>query len=475
MSRRVLCSVVLTAAFAAALPAQEQPPTPGPLRPFVLPTPQEFRLANGLRVVVLEDHGLPIVHGRLLVNAGSVFEPAAKNGLASLTAQLLREGTRTRTGPQIAEQMERLGAQFGTAAGYTFALSQVTALKSTFPEALALAASTVSEPAFPESEFGRVRAQMVAAYQRANSTVEGLGANAYNHAVYDTASGYSRPVGGTRASLAGITREDVVAYHQRMYGPANSTLLLVGDVTPAQARDIAQRALGTWTGSATAMAFPRPAARTVSGTRIILIDRPGSVQSGVFVGQPMPGASDPELIPLQALTQVMGGGFRARINMLLREAHGWTYGAFAGLTTQPGAGDFLISSSVRTNATDSAVAAIAEQYRRIASEAVPATELHGSVANLVGSFPNSIQPVQGLAGRIQTLLQNGLPLNYYSTYRERLSAVTPMDISRVAAARLTPGAMTIVVAGDLSKIEAPIRALNLGPVDVVDADGNRVR
>jgi zinc protease len=245
MSRRVLVSVALAGGLAALpLSAQEQPPAPGPLRPFVLPTPQEFRLANGVRVVVVEDHGLPIIHGRVLVNAGSLFEPAAKNGLASLTSQLLREGTRTLTGPQIAERMERLGAQFGTGAGYTFAQAQVTATKANFPEALSLAASTLAEPAFAESEFGRVRGQMLAAYQRSTSTVEGLAVNAFNHAVYDTASGYARPVGGTRATLSSITRDDVVGFHQRMYGPANSTLLLVGDVTPAQARQIAQRLLG---------------------------------------------------------------------------------------------------------------------------------------------------------------------------------------------------------------------------------------
>lgn len=480
MSRRTLFSLAAAAAAltAPALAAQalEQPPAPGPLRPFALPTPQEFRLQNGVRVVVVEDHGLPMVHGRVLVNAGSVFEPAEKSGLALLTAQLLREGTRTRSGTQIAERMEALGAQFGTGAGQTFATAQVTALRGAFPEALALAATTLTEPVFPEGEFGRVRNQMVAAYQQNVARVEGLASMAFNRAVYDTASGYARPVGGTRATLSGITREDVVRYHGRMYGPANATLLLVGDVTPAEARTIAQQALGGWTApTVRARAFPRPAPRAATGNRVILLDRPGSVQSGVFVGQAIPGADDPELIPLQALTQVLGGGFRARINMLLREARGWTYGAFAGLSPVPGAGDFAVTSSVRTNATDSAVAAVVAEVRRIAAQPVPEAELRGSLANLVGSFPNSVQTVQGLAGRIQTVLQNGYPLTYYSTYREQLAAVTPADLARVAGSRLTPDALTIVVAGDLATIEQPIRALNLGAVEVWDAEGRKVR
>jgi zinc protease len=478
MSRRVLLSLACAASLTAALPAGaqlEQPPAPGPLRPFALPTPQEFRLSNGLRVVVVEDHGLPVVHGRILVNAGSLFEPAEKNGLAALTAQLLREGTRSMTGPQIAERMEQLGAQFSTSAAYTVSTAQVTALKSAFPEALALAATTVSEPAFAETELTRVRNQMVAGYQQSISTVEGLAVNAFNRAVYDEASGWSRPVGGTRATLTGLTRDDVIAYHSRMYGPANATLLLVGDVTPAEARTIAQRAVGSWAGSAAAAAFPRPTARTAPATRVILVDRPGSVQSGIYVGQSVPGAEDPELIPLQALTHVLGGGFRARVNMLLREAKGWTYGAFASLSPGPGAGDFAVSSSVRTNATDSAVAAVVQQYQRIVAEPVPAGELTGSIANLVGSFPSSVQTAQGLANRIQTVLVNRYPLDYYSNYRERLAAVRPADIARVGAARLTPNAVTVVVAGDLATIEAPIRALNLGPVEVWDAEGRKVR
>lgn len=484
MNRRFLVPAACAGVMALALPAAaqqtpaptEQPPAPGPLRPFTVPPVQELRLANGVRVVVVEKHSLPIVAGRVLVSAGSLYEPAAKNGLASLTAQMLDEGTRTLTGPQIAERMEALGAQLGTGAGYNQAVISVTAPKSTFAEAMALAATTITEPSFAESELSRVRNQMAAAYVRGQSTVEGLAAIAFNRALYDPQSGYSRPVGGTATTLQGLTRDDVVGFHQRMYAPANATVLLVGDVTPAEARRIAEQSLGRWTvAGATQAAAPRPAAVASSGTRVILVDRPGSVQSGVYVGQPALPADNPDVIPLTALSQVLGGGFRARVNMNLREGHGWTYGAFSGMSTYPNAGDFYVNSSVRTNATDSAVAEIVREYRRIATEAVPAEELRGSVANVVGSFPNSVQTVQGLAGRLQVLLQNGQPLNYYNTYLERLASVSPADLSRVGRERLTPGALTIVVAGDLSKIEAPIRALNIGTVEVMDANGNKVR
>ena len=352
----------------------------------------------------------------------------------------------------------------------------MTAPKGTCAEAGKLAATTMTEPACAERELSRVRNQMAAAYVRSTSTVEGLAAIAFNRALYDPASGYSRPVGGTATTLQGLNRDAVVSFHQRMYSPANTTVLLVGDVTPEEGQRIAEQALGPWTAPGAVQAtLPAPAPVAAAGTRIILVDRPGSVQSGVYVGQPGLAANSPDIIPLSALSQVLGGGFRARINMNLRESHGWTYGAFSGMSTFPNAGDFFVNSAVRTNATDSAVAEIVREYKRIATEAVPQEELRGSLANVVSSFPNSVQTVQGLAGRMQALLQNGQPLNYYNSYLERMSAVTPADITRVGRERLTPGALTVVVAGDLSKIEAPIRALNLGTVEVLDAAGNKVR
>ena len=480
---RFLLPAACAGVMALALPASaqqpaptEQPPAPGPLRPFTVPPVREIRLSNGVRVVVVEKHTLPIVAARVLVAAGSVYEPAAKNGLASLTAQVLREGTRSLTGAEIAERMEALGASFSTGAGFEFASATVTAPKSTFGNALELAAATVTSPAFTESELLRVRGQMVAGAVHLNSTVDGLAAMAHNRALFDSVTGYSRPVAGTAASLPSITRDDVVAYHRRMYSPANITLLLVGDVTQEEARRIAEQAFGSWNvPGATAASLPRPALRPVEGTRIILVDRPGSVQSGIRMGQAAVSATHPDLIPFSALSQVLGGGFRSRINMSLRERHGWTYRATSELVARPLSGTFTVGTSVRTNATDSAVAEIADQYRRIAAEPVPPDELRAAIANVVGSFPSSIQTVQGLADRAQQLLQNGQPLDYYHTYRERFSAVTPGDVSRVSRERLTPATLTIVVAGDLSKIEAPIRALNLGTVEVLDAAGNKVR
>jgi len=175
------------------------------------------------------------------------------------------------------------------------------------------------------------------------------------------------------------------------------------------------------------------------------------------------------------LNHVLGGGFSSRINMNLREKRGYTYGAFSGLDLRPGSGAFRITSDVRTNATDSALVEAVNEYKRIAGEPVPAPELQGALNNMISSFPSAVQTVQGLSGRIQQLIIWGLPVDFYVTYRERLAAVTPEDVRSVAASRLTPNNVIVVVAGDLSTIEAPIRARNLGTVEVWDVKGNRVR
>jgi zinc protease len=260
-----------------------------------------------------------------------------------------------------------------------------------------------------------------------------------------------------------------------MYAPAGSTLLLVGDITPAEARSVAQQAFGGWKVTPPALAPVVNPIRQSAGTRVILVDRPGSVQSSIVIGQPGFKATDPDYISMLALNHVLGGAVSSRLNTNLREKHGYTYGIFSGLDLRPGAGAYQVSSEVRTSATDSALVEAIGEYRRIVTEPIPAAELQGGVNNLVSGFPNAVQSVQGLTGRLQNLIVWGLPMDFYTTYRERLAAVTPEDVARTASGKLTPDNLVVVVAGDLSKIEAPIRARNLGTVEVWDPNGNKVR
>lgn len=455
--------------------AQVKPPEPGPLRPYAFPKVDQFTLDNGLKVILVEKHTLPVVEGRLIIDAGAMREPATKNGLAALAGRLLSEGAGGISGVEFSRRMESMGAAYSAGGLFSNSFADVVALKNVFSEALALAATTVISPSFPESEFGRVKNQALAAYQQRRAQASGLAADAFIRAAFDSTAPFSRPTAGTAATIGGLTRDDVLNWHRTMFAPSAATLLLVGDITPAEARSVAQRAFGGWTGTRASMGpVPNPVQK-YSGTRIILVDRPGSVQSSVMIGQAGFQATDPDYISMLALNHVLGGAVSSRLNTNLREKRGYTYGIFSGLDLRAGAGAYQVSSEVRTNATDSALVEAIGEYRRLVTEPIPGTELQGHVNNLVSGFPSAVQTVQALTGRIQNLIVWGLPIDFYTTYRERLAAVTPDEVRRVATTRLTPDNLIVVVAGDVAKIEAPIRARNLGQVEVWDANGNKLR
>jgi zinc protease len=478
MRRSSLAAIValLATAAPAALTAQDKdPPKGGPLRPYAVPSVQTFTLNNGLRVLLVERHSLPVVTARFIVDAGAMREPAEKNGLAVLTGNLLSEGAKGLTGAQIAEKMADLGAQFSTFGDYGTAYVAVTSLSNNFSKALALAASTLTDPTFSQSDFDRLRTSTIAAYRRNQSTVEGVGSRVFNMAIYDPSTPYSRPSAGTAASLQALTRDDVLNWYKSMYSPKNTTLILIGDITAATARSVAEQAIGSWNAPAPSLSPFVGNAQTISANRIILVDRPGSVQSQIVIGQPIVGWESDDMLRITAMQRVLGGGVSNRVNNNLREKHGWSYGVFATYNPLKGTGAFYISGTIRTNATDSAIAEAVKEYRRIGSEPVPEAELTGHLTNVVSGFPSSVQTVQGLMGRLTNVVVYGLPLDYYSTYRERLAAVTPADVSRVGSTYLKPDALTIVAVGDLKTIEAPIRALNLGTVEVWDAEGKKLR
>jgi zinc protease len=482
-TRLTTAAAALAFAFAApvALPAQAadttvKPPPAAPLRPWSVPKVQTFSLDNGVRVLLAERHTLPVVTARVMVDAGAMRETASQNGVAALTASLLSEGAGDLSGSEIARRMESLGAQFATGGTYSLVFADLTAMKTVFPEAMMLAARTITAPSFPETEVTRLRAEMIANYEQNRARAEGIANDVFYRAAFEPSAPMSRPPQGTKATLSALTRDDVLQWHRAMYAPSATTVLLVGDLTQAEARQLLQRAFGSWKATRTApSATPASAPATLGRTRIVLVDRPGSVQSGVVIGRGGYLASDPDYLQLLALNHVLGGAVSSRLNSNLREKHGWTYGAFSGLDLRRGGGAITISSAVRTDATDSAVTAALDEYRRLSAEPIPQAEFTGAINNLVSGFPATVQTVQALRGRLQGLVVWDLPLDYYGTYRERLTALTPSQVQQTAARRLPANDIVVVVAGDLSKIEQPIRARNLGTVEVWDADGKPVR
>jgi zinc protease len=496
MSRGVtfaaVAATVLAVASARTAAAQDSasgrasPPTPGPLRPYEFPRVERFTLANGVNVVVLERHGLPVVSARIIDDAGALRDSPARSGLAALTGSLLNTGTRALTGRELAERMERYGAAFETGADHLSAGVNLTTLASAFADAFALAATTITEPSFPQAEFDRLQREALANIEQRRASVEGLAPEVFARAVYDSSTAYSRPAEGVPATVRRLERADVVRWYQAAFAPRATTVLIVGDLTPAAARQIVERALGTWSvpaGAGSDSTMPSETAAPASSTakpraqtaRVILVDRPGSVQSGIAVGQVAIATTDPDYLPMTTVNRVLGGGFNSRINMNLRERHGYTYGAFSRFGAARGSGTLSLVSAVRSDVTDSALVEALAEWRRIARDTIPAPEFRAAVNNLVSSFPNSVQTVQGLRDRVTLAITTGLPVDFYATYRDRIAAVDA-DAAHAAAARvIRPDTPTVVVVGDLRTVEPRVRALNLGTIEVWDADGNRVR
>jgi len=470
-----IAAVVLATPAIAQQPEREKPPAPGPLRPFRVPEIRETRLPNGIRIAVAERRSLPIVHSRIIINAGAVHEPAEKSGLASLTGSLLIEGgAGGLSSAELAQAIDAIAAQVTSSASFSLASVNVTSLRNVFDSAMVLAAKSVRSPMFAERDFGRVRGQFLAGYEQAMSSAEAVADRTFSRAMYASDAPYSRSTSGTATTLNAITRDDVVSWHGRMFAPANTTILFVGDISFDDAVALAKRLYGDWTATVTAPTLPTNAFQQSAGPRVILVDRPGSVQSAIYVGVPGIATTDDDFFKMTVLNRIMGSGFTNRINTNLRERRGFTYGAFTTLSALQNAGTWYASSSVRTSATDSALFEVMSEYKRIVAEPVPQAEFQSAVNNLVASFPASVQSVQELANRLQTLLIYGMPLDYYNTYREKLAAVTPADVQAIATKRIVPN-VTMVVVGDLAQIEAPIRARNFGAVEVWNREGAKVR
>lgn len=454
---------------------QTEPPAAAPLRPYRMPTRQTATLPNGVTIAVVQQRALPIITVRFISDGGAMYDPPEKSGLALITAEMLREGTSTMTGPELATQMEKLGASFAPSGSYSLAQIQLTALVPVFSQAFGLAAEVWMKPAFPAAELARVQRQGIAGFEQAMAQVEGIAPRVFQKAVFDPRSPFSRGASGDATTLAAITRDDVATWHRTNYVPGSTTLLFVGDIDMDAATRLAAQAMGAWTGTAPRVRQVITSPRTATGTRVILVDRPGSAQSAIKVGGVGIGGGDPDLIPMTALNHVLGGGFNSRANMNLRERNGYAYGAFAEFATLRGAGWLDVYASVRTDATAAAISEALMEYRRIVNEPIPAEELGAKVSNLVAGFPATVQSVQGLAQRFSTVILYGLPLDFYATYREKLAAVTPAQAQAAARAHLPVTTPTIVAVGDLAMIEQPIRSLNLGTVEVWDRDGNRLR
>jgi predicted Zn-dependent peptidase len=471
-------AVATVAVVPATLRAQAvdrtRPPALGPAPTLRLPPVQTATLPNGLVLAVVEMHKVPVVDVSLVLDAGSVNDPADLPGLATFTANMLDEGAGRRSALEISEEADFLGANLSTGAGFDVASVSLHVPKRQLGPALDLMADVVLRPAFADSEVTRQRDLRRTQILQQRDQPVAMAALAFPAIVFGAQHPYGRPLGGTEASTALLDRARVAQFYQTYYRPQNTKLLVIGDITLAEAQALVAARFGAWERGTTPAA-PPPAAPAAPATRtIFLVDKPGAAQSVIRIGNVGVPRSSADFFPLQVLNTIMGGSFTSRLNQNLRETHGYTYGANSQFVMRRMAGPFQAGASVQSAKTDSSLIEFMRELRRIRDEAVPQAELDKAKAYITLGLPGDFETTQGAAGRYRDLLTYGLPFEYFNGYIDHINAVTAADVQRVARQYLDLDHFVIVVVGDRSLIEAGIRALNEGPITIRDLWGQEV-
>jgi zinc protease len=436
-----------------------------------LPRATEATLSNGLTVLIMENHRLPFVSLQYNVSsAGPLFEPTNSPGLASITAQMLREGTKTRTSVQIAEQAAQLGAEVAASAAFGSTATLVTAsgLSENFDQWFALANDVLLNPTFPADELNRLKQRLKAQLRQRRADPNFLATETFNRAVYGSFP--AAVVSATNESIDATTSEMLARWHQQRYAPQNTILGITGDVKAAEIVPKLEKALGSWkqTDLKEVMpANPKPA----SSKRVFLVNRPGSVQTTLYLGNIAIDRRDPDYIALTVANQILGGGPAARLFLNLREERGYTYGVYSTFTALKYPGPWRAYADVRTDVTAGAMTEFLREFQRMRDEKIPANELDEARRAIVASFALSLErPTELLAYAITRKIY-GFPADYWDTYPAQVTAVTADDVQRVARKYLNIDALQVVAVGDVSKIRPVME--KYGPVEVFDADGKR--
>lgn len=466
--RAVALGLALVGApVAAALAQTIPPPALGTTPRFAMPPVQSLALSNGLPVLLVEKHGVPVVQIDLVVRAGSVDDPAGKTGLASFTAQMLDEGAGSRNALELADAIDFLGIDLSTGGGlHTASVDLHTPLSKLAP-ALDLMADVTLRPSFSDAEIERLRTQTLVALGQRRDQPNALASAIFSRTLYGEAHPYGRTP--MPATVRTITRGDLVAFHHAYFQPGNAALVVVGDVTAAALLPLLEARFGqaAWPSGTPAPAPTRVAeARQVAARTITFVDKPGAAQSAIRVGRIGAARSTPDYYALEVLNAILGGSFTSRLNQNLRETHGYAYGAGSSFALRPAvAGPFTASSNVQTNATAPALTEFIKELTNIRT--IPQEEVDKGKNFVALSFPEAFQTVAGTANMVEDLWANGLPLDTYNDYTARIMAVTRADLERVARTYIDPAKVAIVVVGDKASQEAAVRALRLGPVRVL--------
>ncbi len=446
------------------------PPEAGAPVEAKVPGSAEKTLSNGLRVIVANKPGLPLVSASLRLSTGSAYDPAGKAGLASMTADLVTRGTTTRSATQIASEIESLGANIGAGAGADATDVSISTRSDKVNEAFAIMADVALNPAFAAEELGRAQRETLDGIELSMSSPRSVGGLAMTRALYGAG-----PYGGvpTKASVSSLTKEQLAAFHSANWRPDAAVLVIAGDITPDAGFALAESAFGGWVKPSLPLP-PQAAAGNALPPRAIAIDMPKIGQAVVFLGRVGPARMADDYYPTVVANNVLGGGYSARLNAEIRIKRGLSYGANSGLSARKLPGPITALAQTRNDAVPEVVDLMVSEFSRLGSEPIPANELAARKAVIIGGFGRSVETTAGLASQYSALAQYGLPLEKLQTYSADINAVTAEQAGAAAKTHYDPANATLIVVGDAAQFWDKVKDKRPGmerlPIDKLKLD-----
>jgi len=466
----------LAAADAPAPPERETPDAPfrtsapaaGPEPHFKVPGFKRFKLKNGLEVILAEFHDLPLVDVSLVVKVGGGANPPELAGLAEMTANMLDEGTKTRSALQIADEMAVLGANLATASSWDASTATMSVLTKNLDAALPVWADVVLNPAFSEPEFARVRDNLLTAIARRKDSPPVIATLAMSKILYGDKHPFAWPMTGVEASLKKLTVAELHKFYDSYYHPNNAVLIVAGDITEAALRPKLENALKSWK----TRAVPKrklPAPPVASRTKVYLIDKGDAPQSSIRVGLVGIERTNPDYIPVTVMNLILGGGFY-RLDLNLREGKGWTYGARSMFDARKSPGPFSAGGEFVAAHTADSVAEILKEVNTIRETDVSDGELSRAKDQIMKSFPARFATRASTSGQLADIAIYGLPDSYLNDYTRKIAAVSKEDVHKMARKYLASDKLAIVVVGDQKSLHDGLS--KIAPVEVRDFEGN---
>jgi zinc protease len=452
-------------------PFRQHAPPAGPEVTFVPPAIQSFTLKNGVRVLLTERHELPIVSVRLVVEAGAGDLPKEPPGLLSFLGSMLEQGTAKKSALEISDAFESIGATHNGWVDWDSAGASVKVTSDKLDAALGLLSDVVMHPAFPQAEIDRLKARRLASLQQEKNNVSSMWFNATGAALYGRSHPYGNSLYGRPENVPKVTRAELVKVHAAIFTPALAAILVAGDVTRSDLSGKLEAAFGGWRGAPATIAVPKLPSGPRGEARVVWVDKPGAPQSLVRLAEVGVSRLAPDRDAILVMNTILGGMFSSRINLNLREAHAFTYGAGSSFQMRHGPGHFSVGGNIVADKTAPAIAEIFKEVRAMRDRPVSDEELENAKQNIKRAMPGRFEAVGEVTGALSDIVVYGLPLDEFATRPARIDKITADDVMKAARAHLHPDTLKVIVVGD-RKLEPTLETLQLGAVEELDAYGD---